>query len=108
MADSVESFGYDSLDRLTLSEVKIPSENYDAPESFAYDDLGNLTQKGGKIYTYAGCTAGGGPHAVCTVDGSTGYSYDQNGNMVIGNGRTVSYNPFNKVSHIEGKLSAPV
>ena len=107
LADSTESFGYDSLDRLTSSEVKIPSEKYDAAESYSYDELGNLTQKGGKTYTYTGCTTGGGPHAVCTVDGSPGYSYDQNGNMVIGNGRTVTYNPFNKVSHIKGKPSVP-
>ena len=82
--------------------MKVTSRNYDATESYSYDGLGNLTSKNGKTYTYTGCTTGGGPHAVCTVDGSTGYSYDQNGSMVAGGGRTISYNAFNKVSSIAG------
>jgi RHS repeat-associated protein len=105
MADSLETFGYDYLERLTSAEVKV--EDYDVTESFAYDKVGNLTQKGGKTYSYTGCTLGGGPHAVCQVGGGEAYSYDPNGNMVQGNGRKVMYNTFNKVSHIEGKLSAP-
>ena len=58
MADSTETFGYNVLDRLTSSEVKIASTGYDVAESFAYDNLGNLTQKGGQAYSYAGCKGG--------------------------------------------------
>jgi RHS repeat-associated protein len=105
MADSTETFVYDALERLTSAEVKV--SGYDATEGYAYDNIGNLTQKGDKTYTYTGCTTGGGPHAVCTVDNGTAYSYDPNGNMTVGNDHKVSYNPFNKVSHIEGKLNAP-
>jgi RHS repeat-associated protein len=106
MADSVESFGYDSLDRLTLSEVKIPSENYDAPEIYKYDDLGNLTQKGGQFYDYTGC--GGRAHAVCQV-GNTSYRYDSNGNMInasfpeVATGKAITYNAANKVTHITSR-----
>jgi len=106
MADSVENFGYDSLDRLTLSEVKIPSENYDVPESFAYDDLGNLTLKGGQNYSYTGC--GGRAHTVCQV-GSTSYTYDDNGNMInasfpeVATGKAITYNAANKVTHITSR-----
>ena len=106
MADSTETFGYDLLDRLTSSEVKVPMEGYDNPESFAYDTLGigNLTQKGGKTYTYGGC--GAGPHAVCKVGGGTAYAYDLNGNMTAGNDRTVSYNGANKVTRISHATGA--
>ena len=103
MADSTETFGYDVLDRLTSSEVKIASTGYDVAESFAYDNLGNLTQKGGQAYSYAGC--GGRPHAVCQV-GNTGYTYDGNGNMTnasspeIGTGMAIAYNSANKAINI--------
>lgn len=101
MADSTETFGYDSLDRVTSSEVKVPLNNgYDASEGFHYDNLGNLTQKDGKTYSYTGCASGGGPHAVCTVGGGTPFGYDPNGNMTSGNGRTVTYNGANKVTQI--------
>jgi len=108
MVDSNETFGYDQLDRLISSELKVPAQDYDVTESFAFDSLGlgNLTQKNGKFYTYTGCAAGGGPHTVCQVDGGPAYSYDANGNMVSGNGHTAAYTAFNKVSHIEG-TSAP-
>ena len=99
--DSTETFVYDSLDRLKTAQLKIPSTGYDVTESYSYDGLGNLTQKGGKTYAYTGCTAGGGPHAVCTVDGGTPFEYDANGNMTSGRERTVQYNPANKPIHID-------
>src|SRR6185436_20131263 len=90
-ADSVnagpaeEAFGYDALNRLTSSEVDIPSLNYNnVTESYAYDNFGNFTQKAGKNYTYGNCMAGGraaGPHAVCSVGGSALFAYDANGNL---------------------------
>jgi RHS repeat-associated protein len=103
MADSVETFGYDFLDRLTSSEVKIASVGYNVTDNFAYDNIGNLTQKGGQTYSYAGC--GGRPHAVCHV-GNTSYTYDGNGNMTnasspeVGTGKAVTYNSANKVTNI--------
>jgi RHS repeat-associated protein len=106
MADSTETFGYDLLNRLTSSEVKVPlNGGYDASESFSYDNLGNLTQKAGKTYSYTGCTAGGGAHAVCSVGGGTPFSYDLNGNMTGGSDRTMTYNGANKVTQI-GRTSA--
>ena len=104
VADSTEIFGYDVLDRLKTSEVKIPAEqDYDVTESFGYDNLGNLTSKGGKNYTYTGCqadTRAAGPHAVCTVDNGTPFSYDANGNLVEGNDHSISYNTANKAIYI--------
>jgi RHS repeat-associated protein len=101
VANSKETFEYDPLNRLTSSRVKITAlSNYDQTESFDYDRLGNLTAKGGKLYSYSGCSAG--PHAVCTVGGGALFGYDANGNMTSSNGRTVTYNAANKVRHIEG------
>jgi RHS repeat-associated protein len=106
MGDSLESFDYDSLDRVTSSRVQVKSEGYDVTEPYEYDGdggngIGNLTVKGDKTYSYVGCAAGGGPHTVCSVNGGPAYSYDHAGNMTSGNGRKVGYTPFNKVSHIE-------
>jgi RHS repeat-associated protein len=108
-ATSEETFGYDVLDRLTSSEVIIPDQ-YDKTENFTYDALGNIGTKAGKTYGYGGCSAGArvaGPHAVCTVDGAT-FSYDDNGNMVSGSGRTITYNRFNKPTHIGGGAAGAV
>ncbi len=61
------------------------------------------------MYFYGGCSAGArvaGPHAVCTV-GTTTYTYDDNGNMTGGGGRSVTYNTRGKVSGVEnGAASA--
>jgi RHS repeat-associated protein len=103
---SIETFAYDSLNRVRTSRVAVPLEGYDVPESFFYDDLGNLKQKSGHSYVYSsGCMADqrpAGPHAVCTV-GGVPYSYDGNGNMTSGGGRTVEYNTLNKPTHMQGE-----
>ena len=106
-ADSNEVFTYDRLDRLKSSHVTVGGQS--ANESYGYDSIGNLTQKGSKGYGYnAGCTTPSGrpigPHAVCTVTGSNPFTYDDNGNIISGNGRTVTYNSVNKPVSIE---SAP-
>ena len=108
MADSVETFGYDVLDRLTSADVTIPSTGYHATDSYHYDDEGNLTQKGGKTYTYDPLSPRS--HAVRSV-GDTSYTYDMNGNMtnaslpVVGTGKVMSYNGANKVTRITNRLS---
>ena len=88
--DSTETFGYDKLDRLKTAQLKIPSAGYDVTESYSYDGLGNLTQKGGKTYTYTGCTTGGGPHAVCTVNGGTRLRCQNFPRILLGRPRTDS------------------
>jgi RHS repeat-associated protein len=98
-----ESFQYDELNRVTQSNLSIVAQSYGAPKEFNYDAIGNLKHKDGKEYFYDGsCAAGGrnaGPHAICNVAGVSGqFVYDANGNMTTTNdGRTISYNPLNKV-----------
>ncbi len=104
---SVETFGYDALNRVTSSEVSIAS-GPSTSESYSYDTLGlgNLREKSGQTYTYTGCSAGAraaGPHAVCTVGNGAAYQYDDNGNVTSGGGRTFSYNHFNKPIQIAGE-----
>jgi RHS repeat-associated protein len=101
---SSETFTYDLTNRLSTSLVTT-SGGGNQPDSFGYDALGNLMQKGGNVYTYgAGCQAGArgaGPHAVCTVAGGAPFVYDANGNLTASGSRSVTYNPSNKVTHVE-------
>ena len=106
---SNETFGYDDLDRLTTSEVSIPSQSYDATDHYEYDGLGNRTKKNDDVTTYTGCSAdtrAAGPHAVCTVAGSAAFHYDDNGNLTSGGGRTVTYNNANKPTRIDAQGTA--
>jgi len=100
-APSDEAFSYDPLNRLTGSAVAVGSGNYF--ETYDIDVRGNITAKAGKGYTYgaAGGCATGGPHAVCTFDGSAQYQYDANGNLLSGSGRSITYDLANKAVHIQ-------
>jgi RHS repeat-associated protein len=94
-----ETFTYDNLNRLTLAS----GSNQSGPlvtRSIDYDTSGNITYKSDAgLYTYgaSACGGGGGPHAVTSVAGTTNacYSYDANGNLASGAGRTVTPTSFN-------------
>jgi RHS repeat-associated protein len=74
------SYGYDDLNRLV-------SVGGAQNESFAYDPLGNITSKSDVgAYGYAAPHA----HAVSSA-GGTSYTYDANGNMLSGGGRTFTW-----------------
>jgi hypothetical protein len=70
-------------------------------ETYEYDTLGNLTKKAGTNYSYAAqsasCPAGARSfaHAVTATD-SQSYCYDQNGNLVSGGGRSISWSGANQ------------
>ncbi|VAW89998.1 hypothetical protein MNBD_GAMMA18-1387, partial [hydrothermal vent metagenome] len=89
-----EAFYYDNLNRLETVTL-----NGGAYQSISYDRLGNIRSKTSVgTYTYNGDN-GAGPHAVSHI-GGVALSYDANGNMVAGRGRTVDYTTFNKPSFI--------
>jgi len=90
-----ESFLYDNLNRLTQAQIG----GRDA-KTYHYDSLGNIIFKSDVgLYSYDG--VGAGPHAVTKAGAMTDrYSYDPNGNMLGGNGRTFSYFSFNKPQSI--------
>ncbi len=84
-----ETFAYDDINRLTSSTI-----SGFGIKTYAYDALGNITQKG-TVTDYAYGESGAGPHAVTTADSQT-YSYDANGNMISGAGRTLKWTSYNK------------
>lgn len=99
---SVETFGYDELDRVTSSRVQIDSNGphgYDATETYQYNGIGNLTKKANVSQSYGDCLAEtrmAGPHALCTAGESSPFQYDDNGNLLAGAGRTIDYNGSNR------------
>ena len=81
-----QAFTYDELDRLLTATGPYGSLTY------AYDQIGNMTsnsQVGSYTYPTSGSTSVR-PHAVSTA-GSNSYTYDANGNLTVGAGRTISY-----------------
>jgi RHS repeat-associated protein len=100
---------YDSLNRLTQYAVGngvtacTSSQNN---KVVGYDALGNITSKTG-VGTYGYPSAGSArPHALSSVSGTVNgvvnpsYTYDANGNMTAGAGRTVTYTSFNMAASI--------
>ena len=78
-----ESFSYDALNRLSMSQVTGLSA-----KSYAYSASGSLTSKDGiGSYTYPAGSAAR-PHAVSAIAGTVGgvanpaYEYDANGNLI--------------------------
>lgn len=97
----IESFDYDSLDRLLTSTVTRDG-TVESIKSNGYDRLGNFDYKDStaNTYSYSGCN--GGLHAVCSAGGTT-FTYDANGNMIESAGtkeRIVEYDAANKPTQI--------
>ncbi|HQR15828.1 MAG TPA: SpvB/TcaC N-terminal domain-containing protein [Nitrospira sp.] len=92
-----QHLSYDGLDRLTLANGPYGTNGATASLTYTYDELGNLTfnsQVGTYAYPASGSTSVR-PHAVTTA-GSNSYSYDANGNLTTGAGRSLTYNLENK------------
>jgi RHS repeat-associated protein len=95
-----ETFGYDTLNRLTSSNVNLTPTPL--VKTFGYSAIGNLTSKS-DVGTYSYPAAGQArPHGVTSISGSinTTFAYDAKGNMTTGNGLTVAYASFNKPTTI--------
>jgi len=88
-----QSFGYDEFNRLL--SVTGPYGTI----SYTYDQIGNMTYNS-QVGNYTYPPSGPGsvrPHAAITA-GANSYTYDQNGNMVQGAGRSITYNPWNRLA----------
>jgi RHS repeat-associated protein len=98
--DTTESHTYDALNRL-----RITSLDGTQTDATTYDAFGNLKSKTG-IGTYSYLSTR--PHAVsATSSGSKTWSYDANGNMDGGDGRTITYTTHDKPELItKGTTSA--
>ena len=89
-----EEFGYDALDRLqyaTTNSTLMGSQAYNRTLNYQYDTLGNITDKTGVGSMQYGAGSAG-PHAVTSINNGQQFSYDNNGNMLSGNGRTIAWN----------------
>ncbi|MDT8405174.1 RHS repeat-associated core domain-containing protein [Sulfuriflexus sp.] len=87
---SLENASYDSLSRLlSTSGATLPTLG------FEYSDNGNLTYKS-DTGTYSYSAGGARPHAVTQITGSvnTTFTYDANGNVTSGNGRTLTWTSY--------------
>ena len=92
----VEDYVYDNLNRLDqVNSNLLPTVDMD------YDAKGNIISKTGLgTYTYHATK----PHAVETVAGNT-YVYDDNGNMISGAGRDITWSSYNKPIIIENNAA---
>jgi RHS repeat-associated protein len=104
-ATASETYSYDELQRLLGASRTwtgmTASASTIALDSYSYDDLGNIKSKSdyGDAYTYGTSARAlpnlAGPHAVTSVTkggvARPAFSYDNNGNMTSGDGRTVAF-----------------
>jgi RHS repeat-associated protein len=89
------------------TRADIPSLGQGA-RSYDYDEIGNLKDKGGLVYAYPepGATSVR-PHAVTRITGSVAgqgnpaFSYDANGNLLSGLGRSYGWSSFDQANRID-------
>lgn len=99
-----ETFDYDPLDRLTRVRTTAPNLN-DVTE-VSYDAIGNpQSRTGSGTYAYGGSSYSyTQPHAVRTLTSTDGtrrnYSYDANGNLTAGPGRSITWSSYDKPKQV--------
>ena len=94
------TFNMDTYDNLNRLKSALNTQN---GKDFTYDALGNLTSKTGiGSMTYGDGGSGRPLHGVMSTIGQAPltFTYDANGNMTGGEGRTVSWTSFNKPANI--------
>jgi RHS repeat-associated protein len=107
-----ENSCFDGLNRLTSTLVTTPTGTActgSGAVTVAYDALGNITQKSDVCSTANGFVYGGsgaGPHALTSIVGTyngvanPAFTYDANGLMTAGAGRTVTATSFDMAARI--------
>ncbi len=95
-----QTLGYDALNRLTSAAVPA----YGGTIVYTYNEIGNLIRRldvwEPNDYEYPASGAGSvRPHAAITISGNP-YTYDANGNMLTGAGRTFTYDVENRPTSI--------
>ena len=100
VVEAKERYCYDNLNRLIERYDDQLTGSCPTTGSMVYDAFGNLTEKNGQTYTYPTAPGAVRPHAVTSV-GTTAYTYDDNGNMEGGDGRTFSYSVFDQMTLVE-------
>ncbi len=96
-AANAATYTYDTLNRLTQSQINNGSST--STVTYAYNALGNITNKSDVgSYLYQGNTGSNyaDPDAPTSVNGQT-YTYDNDGNLVSGNGMTNTWDYRNRL-----------
>ena len=92
---------YDDLNRLTSATNGLGANN----QTWAYDNIGRFTSNSrvGTTFTYP-ALGSARPHAPATISGgplgALSFTYDNNGNMKTGNGRTMTWNADNLITQV--------
>jgi RHS repeat-associated protein len=108
-----ELYCYDAPNRLTTSATASTGPATCSAtgagitaKTIAYDQVGNITSKN-DVGTYSYPSSGSArPHAISSITGTVNgvtnpsYTYDANGNMTAGAGRTVTHTAFNMAASI--------
>ena len=101
-----ERFDYDVLNRISFSRV-----DNQAQQNFTYDAVGNLLSKtgvgtGSYVYPTQGVNAVR-PHAPQSIPGIGSFEYDNNGNLINGAGRSITWTSFDMPLQIsKGSITA--
>jgi RHS repeat-associated protein len=94
VAGRMETYGYDTLNRLTSWLLQVASPLSMTTTAYTYDEAGNLKTEQVSGHPDRDATFGYGnnapPHAVTTRNGQA-YGYDGAGRQVSGPGRTIDY-----------------
>jgi len=113
-----KSYNYDVLNRLTTYSFSNTSPAISASINYAYDAVGNLLKKNdysknnSNAYQYGGSAAcasnsNAGSNAVCLVEKlnntSAHFRYDNKGNLISGDGLTITYNAMDKPLQVNGR-----
>jgi RHS repeat-associated protein len=103
VTQTTDNLFYDGLNRLTEATTSNPSLPLNVTKTVTYNAIGNITTKSDVgAYTYdparVHAVASIAPSGTGTVSAS--YSYDANGNMLEGRGRTVTWTSFDMVDEI--------
>jgi RHS repeat-associated protein len=103
VTQTTDDLSYDGLNRLTQAVTINPSLPLNVTKTVTYNAIGNITSKSDVgTYTYDPARV----HAVASIAPSgsgtvtASYSYDANGNMLEGRGRTVTWTSFDMVDEI--------
>jgi RHS repeat-associated protein len=90
-------FTYDALNRLETAYGYFGDNQAIKDCTYSYSSIGNINNKCGVAFTYGDSLH---PSAVTSISTGKSYTYDNNGNMLTGAGRTFTWDVDNRVTSV--------
>jgi RHS repeat-associated protein len=90
-------FTYDALNRLETAYGYFGTNQAIKDCTYTYSSIGNITNKCGVTFQYTDSLH---PTAVTSISTGKSYTYDNNGNMLTGGGRTFTWDIDNRVTSV--------